>query len=147
MNVLLKKNEIIDLIKQQDESVIFQKPKQTSKSSSVWEHFSLIVVNKIKQEMIICDNCKDLLTYRQKDGTTSMAKHFRSCHSDAANARSCLNKQTKVTEYYASSQTLTIPKKIKEKVKIACTEFTALDCRAFEVVSGEGFYEIGTIYF
>ncbi|CAF3415914.1 unnamed protein product [Rotaria socialis] len=49
-----------------------------------------------------------------------------------------LNKQTKVTEYYASSQTLTIPKKIKEKVKIACTEFTALDCRAFEVVSGEG---------
>ncbi|CAF4769157.1 unnamed protein product, partial [Rotaria socialis] len=44
-------------------------------------------------------------------------------------------------------QTLTIPKKIKEKVKIACTEFTALDCRAFEVVSGEGFYEIGTIYF
>ncbi|CAF4962143.1 unnamed protein product [Rotaria socialis] len=58
------------------------------------------------------------------------------------NARNCLKKQTKVTEYYASSQALTIPKKIKEKVKIACTEFTALDCRAFEVVSGEGFKKL-----
>ncbi|CAM4977455.1 unnamed protein product [Rotaria socialis] len=53
-----------------------------------------------------------------------------------------LNNQTKVTEYYASSQTLTIPKKIKEKVKIACTEYIALDCRAFEVVSGEGFMKL-----
>ncbi|CAF2144994.1 unnamed protein product [Rotaria magnacalcarata] len=38
-------------------------------------------------------------------------------------------------------------KELKEKVKLACTEFTALDCRAFELVSGEGFLKMAQTIF
>ncbi|CAF5218289.1 unnamed protein product [Rotaria magnacalcarata] len=49
-----------------------------------------------------------------------------------------LVKQTQVTEYYSSKKSHSVPKIIREKVKIACTEFTALDSRAFEMVTGVG---------
>ncbi|CAF4814197.1 unnamed protein product, partial [Rotaria socialis] len=53
-----------------------------------------------------------------------------------------LVKQTQVTEYYSSKKSHSVPKIIREKVKIACTEFTALDSRAFETVAGDGFLKM-----
>ncbi|CAF4131697.1 unnamed protein product [Rotaria sordida] len=142
MNQLLKKNDIVNLIKQHDKSIVFRKPKKSLKSSPVWKHFSVVVVNNIEQEFVCCDNCKDLLVYQQRDGTTSMTKHKRACHDSITISSSCSNNQLKVTEYYTSSKSSDIPKRIKEKIRMACTEFTALDCRAFELVTGEGFLKM-----
>ncbi|CAF1647425.1 unnamed protein product, partial [Didymodactylos carnosus] len=86
-----------------------------------------------------CDGCKLLLIYRQKDGTHSLAKHKRSCQGGEIEGGTSSLNQTKVTEFYLSSKTYNAPKKLKEKVKLACTEFIALDSRAFELLSGEGF--------
>ncbi|CAF1102525.1 unnamed protein product [Rotaria magnacalcarata] len=131
MNQLLKKNDIVALMKQHDESIALRKPKKSQKSSEVWEYFWIIVVN----------------VYRQRVGTTLMAKHKRACYGSSTTSNDCLDNQLKVTEYYASSKCSEIPKRIKEKVKLACTEFTALDCRAFQLVSGEGFLKMAQTIF
>jgi len=147
MNLLLNKNQIADMIKNHDKSIKFHKPKKSLKSSAVWESFSIVVVNDVQQEIACCDECKMLLIYRQKDGTNSLAKHKRSCQCGEINSTTSSINQTKVTEFYSSSKTYNIPKKIKEKVKMACTEFIALDSRAFELVSGEGFLQMAQSIF
>ncbi|CAF4085749.1 unnamed protein product [Rotaria sordida] len=147
MNQSLTKNDILRLIKQRDKSIVFRKPKKSSKSSPVWEHFCIIVVNDIEQGFVCCDHCKELLVYRQRDGTTSMAKHKRSCHASLTSSSSCSDGQLTVTEYFISSKSSNVPKRIKDKIKLACTEFTALDCRAFELVTGEGFLKMAQSIF
>ncbi|CAF4298297.1 unnamed protein product, partial [Rotaria magnacalcarata] len=102
----------------------------------------IIVINGVEQQFVSCDRCKKLLIYRQRDGTTSMAKHKRACYGSLTTSNGCVDNQSNVTEYYASSKCSEIPKRIKEKVKLTCTEFTALDCRAFELVPGEDFLKI-----
>jgi DNA-directed RNA polymerase subunit M/transcription elongation factor TFIIS len=82
--------------------------------------------------MVSCDKCKHLLVYRQKDGTASLAKNQRSCQHDEITSSTDLSNQTKVTEYYSSLRSHNISKNIKEKVKMACTEFAVLDSRSFE---------------
>ncbi|CAF4940274.1 unnamed protein product [Rotaria sp. Silwood1] len=139
MNPSLTKNDILRLIKQRDKSIVFRKPKKSSKSSPVWEHFCIIVVNDIEQAFVCCDHCKELLVYRQRDGTTSMTKHKRSCHASLTSSSSCSDGQLTVIEYFTSSKSPNVSKTIKDKIKLACTEFTALDCRPFELVTGEGF--------
>ncbi|CAF5222192.1 unnamed protein product, partial [Rotaria magnacalcarata] len=98
--------------------------------------------------MVCCKKCKQLLAYRSRDDTASLAKHKRSCQttdhaSDTDNTSvKHLVKQTQVAEYYSSKKSHSVPKKIREKVKIACTEFTALDSRAFETVAGVEFLKM-----
>ncbi|CAF3751948.1 unnamed protein product, partial [Rotaria magnacalcarata] len=83
-----------------------------------------------------------------RDGTASLAKHKRPCQttdhaSDTDNTSvKHLVKQTQVAEYYSSKKSHSVPKTIREKVKIACTEFTALDSRAFETVTGVEFLKM-----
>ncbi|CAF1594435.1 unnamed protein product [Rotaria magnacalcarata] len=124
------------------ESIVLRKPKKPPKSSEVWEYSWIIVINGVEQQFVSCDRCKKLLIYRQRDGTTSMAKHKRACYGSLTTSNGCVDNQSNVTEYYASSKCSEIPKRIKEKVKLTCTEFTALDCRAFELVPGEDFLKI-----
>ncbi|CAF4733709.1 unnamed protein product, partial [Rotaria sp. Silwood2] len=76
-----------------------------------------------------------------------MAKHKRACHSSLTNSSDGSHSQLKVTDYYRSSNNSNVPKRIKEKIKMACTEFTALVCRAFELVTGEGFLKMAQSIF
>ncbi|CAF2084050.1 unnamed protein product, partial [Rotaria magnacalcarata] len=147
MNIIEKKKQIVDLMEKNDESLSFHKPKQHSKSSLMWNYFKIVVINNVKQDMVCCDKCKQLFVYRSKDGTATLAKHNRSCESDSADSNTKLFNQTQVTEYYSSSKSHGIPKKFKEKVKLACTEFVALDSRAFELVSGDGFFKMAQSVF
>ncbi|CAF3656976.1 unnamed protein product [Rotaria socialis] len=126
----------------------FTNRKKSLKSSPVWESFNIVVINNVRQKMVCCEKCKQLLAYRSRDGTASLAKHKRSWQatdhaSDTDNTSAKdLVKQTQVTEYYSSKKSHSVPKIIREKVKIACTEFTALDSRAFETVAGDGFLKM-----
>ncbi len=89
----------------------------------MWEYFSIVMIDNVGQEMVCCDKCKHLLIYRQKGGTTPLAKHHKSCQVPMPILNSDPAGQTKVTECYSSSKPSSIPKKLKEKVKMACTEF------------------------
>ncbi|CAF0989787.1 unnamed protein product [Rotaria magnacalcarata] len=131
MNLFEKKKKIAYLMKNEDKSIAFYKPEKSLKSYPVWESFNIVVINNVRQEMVCCEKCKQLLAYRARDGTPSLAKHQRSCQTtdDASDTdnRSVkdLVKQTQVTEYCSSKTSHSVPIIIREKVKIACTEFTA----------------------
>ena len=146
MNQLLKKNDIVKLMKQHDKSIVLHKPK-SPKLFKAWEYFCIIVVNGVEQQFVCCDRCKELLVCRQRDGTSSIAKHKCAYYDSLTSLNGCLDNRLKVTEYYASSKCSEIPKRIKKKIKVACVEFTALDCRAFELVSGEGFLNMAQSIF
>lgn len=147
MDLSQKKKHLADLIEKNDKSIKFYKPQKSSKSSAVWESFSVVVLNEVKQEMVCCDKCKFLLTYRCKDGTHSLAKHQRSCQRDETNSSKHSANQTKLSEYYLSSKTYDVPQKLKDKVKLACTEFVAIDSRPFELVCGSGFVQMAQSIF
>ncbi|CAF3641083.1 unnamed protein product [Rotaria socialis] len=108
-----------------DESLSFHKPKQHSKSSLMWNYFKIVVINNVKQDML---------------NTIGPVKVILLIQTQLFN-------QTQVTEYYSSSKSHGISKKFKEKVKLACTEFVALDSRAFELVSGDGFFKMAQSVF
>ena len=111
MKQLLKKNDIVRLMKRHDKSVVFRKPQKSPKSSELWEYFCIIVVNGVEQQFVCCDRCKELLFYRQRDGISSMAKHKRACYDSLTTSNDCFDSQLKVTEYYTSSKCSEIPKR------------------------------------
>ena len=137
MSLLEKKNKVANLIKMNDKSITFYKPKNSLNQSSVWECFNIIVLNNIQQELVCCVKCNQLLVYRQRHGTSSLVKHKRSCEKVNHCSNSNLFHQ-QVTKYYSLSNLLRIPKIIKEKVKIGREEFAALASRPIEVISGDG---------
>ncbi|CAF2232982.1 unnamed protein product [Rotaria magnacalcarata] len=87
------------------------------------------------------------MAYRARDGTNSLARHTRSCKNESSISSSNSSNQNQVTDYFSSSKTSIIPKKIKDRVKIARVEFIALDSRPFETVFGEGFMKLAQSLF
>ncbi|CAF3417542.1 unnamed protein product [Rotaria socialis] len=147
MDKSTKKTRIQQLINDDSKSISFFKPKESPKRSIVWQSFSIICVDGKKQEIVSCDKCKQLMAYRARDGTNSLARHTRSCKNESSIPSSNSSNQNQVTDYFSSSKTSIIPKKIKDRVKIGCVEFIALDSRPFETVSGEGFMKLAQSLF
>ncbi|CAF1517635.1 unnamed protein product [Adineta ricciae] len=50
--------------------------------------------------------------------------------------------QIKAHEFYSSSKEETIPTRIKQRITKACTEFCALDGRAFDLITGNEFQNL-----
>ncbi|CAF4484675.1 unnamed protein product, partial [Rotaria sp. Silwood2] len=134
---MLAKKEIEQLINKQNSSLRIVKPIVTPKSSAVWNSFSCIYVNDIKQEYVICNQCEDLLIYKPSSGTNSLSKHIRSYQNVKTTVS---HDQTNINQFYASSKNEpAIPDRIKQEIKVACVEFVALDCRSFKTILGIGF--------
>ncbi|CAF2863787.1 unnamed protein product [Rotaria sp. Silwood2] len=127
---LLTKDRIVQLIKDNDPNITFSKPKSSSSSSSssststssrtssssssqVWSSFSYVYFKNHKQNFVCCDVCKDIFAHTSSNGTSSMAKHQKSCSKVIKN-----NDEHRIT---------------------ACTEFVVLDNRPFHMITGEGF--------
>ena len=55
--------------------------------------------------------------------------------------------QTIVHDFYSVSKRVNIPKKIKLAVARASAEFSALDGRAFETITGDGFHNLAQVLF
>ncbi|CAF4678867.1 unnamed protein product, partial [Rotaria socialis] len=147
MDKSTKRTRIQQLINDDSKSISYFKPKESPKRSIAWQPFSIICVDGKKQEIVSCDKCKQLMAYRARDGTNSLARHTRSCKNESSISSSNSSNQNQVTDYFSSSKTSIIPKKIKDRVKIACVEFIALDSRPFETVSGEGFMKLAQSLF
>ena len=147
MDISDRKERIQQLINNDSASISYFKPKISSKRSLVWQSFSIICVDGKKQEIVCCDKCKQLMVYRARDDTNSLARHMRSCKNESTTSGCNSSNQNQVTDYFSSCKTSIISKKIKNSVKIACTEFIALDSRPFETVSGQGFMRVAQSLF
>ena len=66
---MLSKKQIQELIDKENSSLKIVKPTITPKSSVVWNSFSCIYVNNVKQEYVTCNQCEDLLIYKSSNGT------------------------------------------------------------------------------
>ncbi|CAF1935922.1 unnamed protein product [Rotaria magnacalcarata] len=55
--------------------------------------------------------------------------------------------QPTVRDFYSSSKTTPIPSKLKLRVTQACTEFCAVDGRAFDVITDDGFQNLAKVLF
>ncbi|CAM4905523.1 unnamed protein product [Rotaria socialis] len=134
---VLTKKEIEQLFSQKISSLRIVKPTVTPRSSAVWNSFSCIYVNDIKQEYVFCNQCEDLLIYKHCSGTNSLSKHIRSCQKIKTIVP---HSQTNMNQFYASSKSEPdIPDRIKQQIKVACVEFAALDSRSFQTIHGIGF--------
>lgn len=139
-NKTLTKKQIEKLIEDGDESVKFVQKKTTSKSSEWWHHYHHIFVNNDQQQFVSCNTCKALLFVTSTSGTNTLKSHFNSCTQQKD--KSPGGHQQTVRDFYASSKQKPIPTKLKLRVTEACVEFCAIDGRAFDVITNDGFQNL-----
>ncbi|CAF2573675.1 unnamed protein product [Rotaria sp. Silwood2] len=138
----LTKEKIIQLIKNDDASLTFVKPKTSS--SAAWSSFSYIFISNRKKDFVCCDKCKDVLHHKSESGTSNMIKHIKSCQTTS---KAIPNASLTIKEYLRPKTVQPIPKIFKEKITNATAEFVALDNRAFGLVSGDGFINLAQTIF
>ncbi len=136
----LNKKDIEALVEQKNASISYAKPKETNMMSKYWSQFSQIYVNNLKQDFIICDNCKSILVYKSSTGSGCMQVHYRSCQSNKEKFNS-VGHQQKINHYYKSNEKK-VPKQIKNAITSSYVEFVVQDGRAFRLGQGEGFISL-----
>ncbi|CAF4865399.1 unnamed protein product [Rotaria socialis] len=140
MKKKLTKENLLQLISTNDSTIAFiQKPKQSDSTSKIWNYFSIIHVNNVKQNYVFCNACKSIISYKIVTGTGGMQKHIASCGKISKNRVE--QKEAKITQYFNSSKTKAKAVSIKQKNKItnALAEFVVIDGRPFETVNGLDF--------
>ena len=71
------KSEVENLMKNKDQSLSYVKPSSTR--SLFWDKFQEILLNNVRQGLIICNDCRSILTWTSCDGTSIMKKHSIRC--------------------------------------------------------------------
>ncbi|CAF1386442.1 unnamed protein product [Rotaria sordida] len=96
----------------------------------------------MKQDYVICDSCKSLISYKAQTGTGGMQKHIECCRQ-ISNVLDEHN-ESKITKYFHSTKTKSnyVPLKFKNKITNSLVEFIILNGRPFEIVNGSGFINI-----
>ncbi|CAF2003862.1 unnamed protein product [Rotaria magnacalcarata] len=111
----------------------------------MWEYFHKIFVNNVQEQFVSCDKCKTILAFTLINGTNNMKTHFNCCSN--TKIESSDPNQTKVHDFYPTSQIIDVPRKIKLAIAKAYAEFSALDGRAFETMKGDGFDNVAQVLF
>ncbi|CAF4312008.1 unnamed protein product [Rotaria sp. Silwood2] len=144
---MLTKKEIEELIDNQHSSLKIVKPKVTEKSSDVWNFFSHIYVNDVKQEYVMCNKCRNLLIYKHSSGTHSLFKHIRFCQNTTNTAEGS-EVQANIKQFYEPSKNkYYVPNRVKQEITASCTEFVILDSRPFKTIGGKGFKNLAQTIF
>ena len=133
----LTRQELEKLIKNQDESVTYVEKKKQPNSAHLWDYFHEVFVNKVRRNFVSCNLCKSLLAFISANGTKTMKTHLIACRKPSDDTEN--NNQKSIKEFYSSSSRTNVPKRMKSSLATACAEFAALDGRAFETMSGQGF--------
>ncbi|CAF3920088.1 unnamed protein product [Rotaria sordida] len=96
----------------------------------------------MKQDYVICNSCKSLISYKAQTGTGGMQKYIECCRQ-ISNVLDEHN-ESKITKYFHSTKTKSnyVPLKLKNKITNSLVEFIILDGRPFEIVNGSGFINI-----
>ncbi|CAF0979861.1 unnamed protein product [Rotaria sordida] len=91
-----------------------------------------------------CDAYKGLLLHSSLNDTNNLRTHVKSCPKKE---KSSFAYQKTVHDFYSPLKSSPIPREIKFSVTEACTEFCALDARAFDVMRGDGFKNLAKTLF
>ena len=97
-------------------------------------------MNDQQQPFVCCNNCKALLISMSINGTNNLRTHFIAC-TKKKDGEHFVN-QRSVHEFYSSSRQSVIRRHVKLAITKACTEFCALDGRAFALIEGDGFEKL-----
>lgn len=123
------------VLKENDKSVKFKKFESTDRSSPFLSSFSMIIVNDIIQDFVLCDKCRSIIIYKTSTGTGGLKKHLTACEKNS----SPLATQSSITMYYSNKKPSVLPEKIMKELTNAYLNFVILDGRPFETESGLGF--------
>ncbi|CAF4729810.1 unnamed protein product, partial [Rotaria magnacalcarata] len=80
--------------------IVYNMVKQTDHGSSFWPRFSLVFVNDVGQNFVICDKCRTIVTYKSSTGTGGLKKHLASCDKITLSNTT----QSTITTYYTTSK-------------------------------------------
>lgn len=145
--VILTRKELEQLIADDDTSIRFAKKKANLNSSYLWEYFHIIYVNNHQQPFVSCNSCKVILAFTSANGTNNLKSHLKSCSKATATYPSAPFEQKTIHSFYSSSKPVKISKTIRTSVMQACSEFAALDGRAFATMKGTGFQNLAQVLF
>jgi HSP90 family molecular chaperone len=134
---LLTRAQLELLLKSNDKSIKLKKVEQTEHGSSFWPKFSLVLVNDIIQDFVLCDKCRSIITYKSSTGTGGLKKHLISCEKHALSSSNTT--QSTITTYYSNMKPSILPEKLKKEITNAYVDFIALDSRPFEIACDIGF--------
>ncbi|CAF4076243.1 unnamed protein product [Rotaria sp. Silwood2] len=144
INASLTKDNIIKLIKNNGSCLTFLKPMSSSSHvSQIWFSFSSIYFNNYKQKFVAYDNCKEVLHHTSSNDISSMTKHKKICSKIVTNN----DEHRSIKEYFAITTAQSIPRRIKEKITLACTDCVVLDNRSFQLICGDGFVNLAETMF
>jgi hypothetical protein len=141
---LLTRTELERLLKKNDNSITLSKIQQTDRSSSFHSRFSVISVNNLIQNFVLCDICRSIIVYKSSTGTGGLKKHLASCEIGAPSSNTT---QSIITTYYGNKKPPVIPKKLKKNITDAYLDFIILDGRPFEIASSTGFKQFVEVIF
>ncbi|CAF2145870.1 unnamed protein product [Rotaria magnacalcarata] len=97
---LLTRTQLEQLFKKNDTAIALKKVKQTDHGSSFWPRFSLVFVNDVGQNFVICDKCRTIVTYKSSTGTGGLKKRLASCDKITLSNTT----QSTITTYYTTSK-------------------------------------------
>ena len=104
-------------------------------TSDVWPHFVRAVVDGVLSYHVMCNDCKAVLKWKAKDGTSGLKAHVQSCKGNKHGA----GPSRKLTDCPGVS-TLPTVKRVtaadKKDVTTAVVHFCARDIRPFSIVEG-----------
>ena len=83
---LLTRNELEQLLKKNDMSITFEKNQKNNHGSAFWSEFSLVYVNNVVQNFVLCDKCRSIITYKSSTGTGGLKKHLASCAESSSSS-------------------------------------------------------------
>jgi hypothetical protein len=134
----LSKNELSALVKQKHLSLRFMKRTQTDRMSKWLSRFSLILVDDVRQDFVICDTCKTVVPDKTSTGTGGLQRHVESYEGKTKDA---LANQTDITSFFPAhnSSKSGMVNRMETSITTACAEFVATDGRSFETTNGSGF--------
>ena len=111
-----------------------------STRSLFWDKFQEILVNKVCQGFIVCNDCRSILTLTSSDCTNVMRNHSISC----IKAKDLTPEtQPRITTLFKEiSQVTPQPLRFfKKKILHGAVEMSVLDSRPFNITHGKGFEE------
>ena len=105
----LTKQELEQLINDNESSIKFVEKKKTSTSSEWWQYFHIIFVNSDRQQYVSCNKSKALLLHSSLNGTNNLRTHANSCSNIDKSKFLC---QKTVHDFYSASKQSPVPRKL-----------------------------------
>lgn len=130
------KSVIVDLLKKNSERVKLQ-DRITKRSSSVWRRFKLVIVDDTQTDLVRCNECTTLLTFKVAQGTSALIKH--QCTKNTGARTTVPASQRTIDSFMSKAK---VPATVKDTLNKDIVLGLARDLRPLYSAAGPGFLKI-----